>query len=124
MDNFRWYRANDDGTADVFEDSPEVCALVDAGEGSWFGNPEGAILHGGVIATAFTRKTEATYDATLWLTFNIKRELGEITMTKITAEPPLLEAVKNGVASVGYAANKLGQTMDDVQLAIWNEVRL
>ena len=34
--SFKWYRVNGDGTADVFEDTPAICARIDAGEGGWF----------------------------------------------------------------------------------------
>ena len=63
---FYWYHANGDGTADRIEDSPEVCKIIDSGGRGWFGNPEGAIIHGGVIASAFTRNSEPTYDAVQW----------------------------------------------------------
>ena len=41
--------------------SPPICAQIDAGEAGWFGTPEGAILHGGVIATAFEIVTEEVF---------------------------------------------------------------
>jgi hypothetical protein len=50
---------------------------------------EGAIIHGGVLATAFTRKTEATYDAAHWLKTGEQVRVGSITITKITAERAL-----------------------------------
>ena len=43
---FYWYHANGDGTADRYEDSPAICARVDAGEKGWYSSPEGAIYHG------------------------------------------------------------------------------
>ena len=63
---FHWYHVNGDGTADRFDDSPAICARIDAGERGWFGSPEGAIRHGGVIATAFEQTTEAVFDAAHW----------------------------------------------------------
>jgi len=67
-----WYHSNGDGTADRYEDSPEICARIDAGEPGWFGTPEGAILHGGVIATAFVIVTEKMFDTRQWLATNGK----------------------------------------------------
>lgn len=82
---FYWYRANGDGTADRFEDSPELAEIINC-SGNWFCNPEGAIIHGGVIATAFRRKTETTYDAAHWLKTRELVQAGNITTTTITAE--------------------------------------
>jgi hypothetical protein len=48
-----------------------------------------SIIHGGVLATAFTRKTEATYDAAHWLKTGEHVRVGSITITKITAERAL-----------------------------------
>ena len=86
---FFWYHALGDGTAERHEDTKEVRAIIDARlDGDlWFSSPEGAILHGGVIATAFERKTETTYDAARWLKTGEMVATGEITTTKITAEP-------------------------------------
>jgi|SRR5215469_5800125 len=93
MTAFRWYRANGDGTADIFDDSPTICQLVDSSTGPvWFGSPEGAILYGGVIATAFKQTVEQTYDATAWLLRGEKIPAGEITMTEITATGDLRSA--------------------------------
>lgn len=85
---FYWYHVNGDGTADRYEDSPAICARIDAGESGWFGNPEGAILHGGVIATAFERKVEKLMNAARWLETNGREriEVGERVTIKITAE--------------------------------------
>jgi predicted RNA-binding protein len=47
------------------------------------------VIHGGVLATAFTRKTEATYDAAHWLKTGEHVRVGSITITKITAERAL-----------------------------------
>lgn len=85
--SFLWYHANGDGTATVYEDTPAVRALIDAGGRDWFGNPEGAIIHGGVLACAFTRRTEPTYDAGHWLRTNELVPMGEYAVTTITAEP-------------------------------------
>jgi hypothetical protein len=77
-----------DGVAIGYPDTRETHALVDASPRGWFGTIEGAILHGGVLATAFERKTEMTYDAARWLATNGRERvpMGEITTTKITAE--------------------------------------
>ncbi len=87
MTPFLWYRLNEYGCADVIEDSPTVCAQIDRDGRGWYGNIEGAILHGGVLATAFKRKTEQTYDAVEWLRTGKLVPAGEITTTTITAEP-------------------------------------
>ncbi len=83
---FYWYRLNDYGCADVLEDSPAVCADVDANPSRYYGNAEGAIIHGGVKATAFNRKTEMTYDAAEWLRTGKMVPAGERTTTTITAQ--------------------------------------
>jgi hypothetical protein len=85
--SFLWYHVTGDGTADVFEDTPEVRAIIDARlDGDlWFGSPEGAIIHGGVIASAFKRKVEATYDAMTWLKTGEHVPTGEIVTITITA---------------------------------------
>ena len=82
---FHWYRSNGDGTADRFEDTPAICARIDAGERGWFGNPEGAILHGGVLACSYTRKVEATYDAMVWLKTGAMVPVGELVTIEVTA---------------------------------------
>jgi hypothetical protein len=82
---FHWYHVNGDGTADRVDDCIAVRACIDAGEPGWFGNPEGAILHGGVAACAFKRKTETVYDAAAWLATGAMVPAGEITTTEITA---------------------------------------
>jgi hypothetical protein len=82
---FFWYHVHD-GVATVHEDTPAIRKRVDT-EPGWYGNAEGPILHGGVLATAFTRKTEPTYDAAAWLFRGERVPMGEITTTTITAEP-------------------------------------
>lgn len=84
---FYWYHVNGDGTADAHPDTYAVRKRVDT-EAGWYGSPEGAILHGGVRATAFERKTEMTYDGALWLRTGAMVEAGFVTTTKITAEAP------------------------------------
>ena len=81
---FHWYHANGDGTADRYEDSPAICARIDAGEPGWFGSPEGAILHGGVVATAFKLTTEPVFDARHWFETGERKSAGERTTLKIT----------------------------------------
>lgn len=58
---------------------------VNANPSEYYGSIEGAILHGGVQATAFSRKTEMTYDAALWFKTGAMVEAGSVTTTKITA---------------------------------------
>ena len=80
---FYWYHANGDGTADRFDDSPDICKRVDS-ESGWFGSTEGAIIHGGVKATAFESKTEMTYDAERYLQTGEMVAVGEVTVIEIT----------------------------------------
>ena len=85
---YMWYRINEYGCAEPVEDSRETRALVDANIGGpWYGNVEGTIINGGVLATAFKRKTEQTYDAVEWLRTGAMVPMGSVTTTKITAEP-------------------------------------
>ena len=84
---FKWYHVGTDGTATVCDDTGEIRKRIDSGEPGWFGSPEGAILHGGVKATAFKRKTEMTYSGDEWVKTGAMVPVGEITITTITAEP-------------------------------------
>jgi hypothetical protein len=84
---FQWWRANGDGTATPHDDTPIIRARIDIGERHWYGTIEGAIIHGGVLATAYTRKTEETYDAAHWLRTGKLVSKGAVTITKITAQP-------------------------------------
>jgi hypothetical protein len=86
---FIWWHANGDGTATAWPDTREVRARVDAGEPGWYGTIEGAILHGGVIATAFERYTVQTFDAMHYFATGEHKPMGEVTTTKITAEAKL-----------------------------------
>ena len=81
-----WYHANGDGTADRFPDSHELCCEIDAHPHGWFTTPEGAIRHGGVIATAFELKTEKYMNAEVWLATNGREQIvvGERTTFTIT----------------------------------------
>lgn len=81
-----WYHSNGDGSAGVYPDSSAICARIDAGEHGWYGSLDGAIKHGGVCATAYTRKTERVYDAAHWLATGELLPSGTITTTTITAE--------------------------------------
>lgn len=83
---FHWYHAKGDGTADRFDDTPLARARVDS-ESNWYGSPEGAIIHGAVIASAFTRKVESTYDAMAWLETGAMVPAGELVTIEITASP-------------------------------------
>lgn len=80
---FRWYSA--DGT--IVDDSPDICKRIDGGEPGWFGTPEGAIIHGGVIATAFERKTEEVFDGYEAVMHGRRVSAGFRTTTRITACP-------------------------------------
>jgi hypothetical protein len=84
---FMWWRVNQYGCAECFPDSTAIRAMVDSGQGGpWYGNVEGAIIHGGVRATAYTRTTEATYDAAAWFERGTLKPAGLVTTTTITAE--------------------------------------
>ena len=84
---FMWWRVNEYGMAEAYPDSPQLCALLDKDPRGWFGNVEGTILHAGVLATAFKRKTEQTYDSAAWLRDGSMVPAGYVTTTEITAEP-------------------------------------
>jgi hypothetical protein len=77
---FRWYVTRGDGTADCYESDPPT--LTDT-----YGTPEGAIIHGGVIATAFERKTEEVFDAMEAILHGRRVSRGFRTTTRITACP-------------------------------------
>ena len=82
---FYWWQVRD-GVAVAIPDSPEVSASIDAGMlRNVFATIEGAILHGGVAATAFERETNDTYDALAWLETGAMVRVGSVTTTKITA---------------------------------------
>jgi hypothetical protein len=82
---FTWWLVID-GVAVAVPDTKEARAIIDADGRGYYGSIEGAILHGGVIATAFERKTERTYDAAHWLRTGEMVPAGEITTTTITAQ--------------------------------------
>lgn len=87
---FRWwciYGPIGERFAVPYEDSREVRRLVDANPYRWFGTIEGAILHGGVIATAIKRTREPTYSSAHYLATGQYLCVGEIMVTEITAEP-------------------------------------
>jgi hypothetical protein len=82
---FIWWHVVD-GVAIAVPDSPEVSAAIDSGTmRDVYGSIEGAIIHGGVIATAFESKTERTYDALAWLKTGDMIPMGEITTITIKA---------------------------------------
>ena len=86
-----WWLVSD-GVAIAHPDTAETRARVDAAKRNreqWFGTIEGCIKHGGVIATAFKRTTERTYDAARWLLTNGKERVptGTVTITEVTASP-------------------------------------
>lgn len=77
---FRWYVPKGDGTADVYEDGE-----LPEGVTNFYGSPEGAIIHGGVVATAFARVTEEVFDAYEAVMHGRRLSAGFRTTTKITA---------------------------------------
>jgi len=81
---FTWFHVVD-GVATPVEDSPAVSAQVNADGRNWYGNIEGAIINGGVLATAFERKTEKLFDAATFFRTGEYVPLGE--KTTITAKP-------------------------------------
>jgi len=85
MRDFLWWRVNEYGMAQAYPDTPEIRKRVDTEKG-WYGNVEGIIVHGGVIATAFERRTEQLYDAVAWFERGEYVPAGTRVVTKITAE--------------------------------------
>jgi hypothetical protein len=83
--DFTWWHVID-GVAVAVPDTPAARAIIDADGRGYYGSIEGAILNGGVIATAFKRKTARTYDAAQWLRTGELVPAGEITTTEITAQ--------------------------------------
>lgn len=81
--SFVFWRIMPDGTAEPTTDDLEV----NAGVSLYYGTPEGAIIHAGVLACAFKRKSEMTYCAKTFFTTGEKVETGLVTTTTITAEP-------------------------------------
>jgi len=79
-----WYHANGDGTADRYPDSQELCRLIDRDGRNWFISPEGAIRHGGVIATAFELTLEPLFDAKRWFHTGKLDPAGKRVVLKIT----------------------------------------
>ena len=78
------------GVARAMPDTADVRDAIDNGTlRDVYSSIEGAIIRGGVLATAFSRKTEATYDAAHWLKTGEHVRVGSITITKITAERAL-----------------------------------
>jgi hypothetical protein len=88
-EGFRWWIVLADGTAEAVPDSPEICKLIDSdkvsGKMTVYGTIEGAILYGGVMATAVSRRTSKTYDAAHWLKTGEMKEAGIVVVTRITA---------------------------------------
>ncbi len=83
---FTWWHVVD-GVAYAVPDSADISRQIDEGLiTNVYGTIEGAIIHGGVKATAFTRKTEATYDTMAWLKTGAMVPAGQVTTTTITAQ--------------------------------------
>jgi hypothetical protein len=86
-DPFIWWYVRD-GVAIPVEDCPAVSDAINSGNmHPVFGSIEGAIINGGVQATAFKRTVEKTYDAPHYFKTGEMLPVGEVTITKITAEP-------------------------------------
>jgi 2-polyprenyl-3-methyl-5-hydroxy-6-metoxy-1,4-benzoquinol methylase len=83
-----WWRVGPYGMAECFPDTAEMRKRVDAEPAGWYGNVEGTIKHGGVIATAFQRKTEQAYSAPYPGCADFSKWVpnGTVTTTTITAE--------------------------------------
>lgn len=92
MTAFTWWRVNQYGCAEPHAETETLRAQIDEDPRGWYGNVEGTILHGPVIATAFKRTTEPTFDAHAWLETGEMIPAGSVTITKITAEPPRADA--------------------------------
>lgn len=86
-EGFLWFRVQN-GVAIPVLDTPEISAAINAGAPDYYGTIEGAILYGGVQATAFERKTVQLYDSRAWLEKGERIPAGEKTTTTITAKPP------------------------------------
>jgi hypothetical protein len=83
---FIWWHVVE-GVAVAIPDSPAVGAAIDSGElRNVYGSIEGAIIYGGVQATAYRQRTEPTFDALHWLQTGEHKAAGFVTITKITAE--------------------------------------
>lgn len=80
---FIWWRYADDGTIEMDLDCDEA---VDANPSGYTGSIEGAIIHGGIKATAFDLKTEDVYDTKEWFKTGVMVPSGTMTTLKITAE--------------------------------------
>jgi hypothetical protein len=90
MNTFTWWQVVD-GVARPVEDNPTVRAQIDNGTlRNIYGSIEGAIINGGVQATAFKRKYEQTYDTAQWLATGAMVPMGFVQITEITAEPVAL----------------------------------
>jgi len=79
---FVFWEIMPDGTAEACLDDDRV----NANPSRFYGSIEGAIIHGGVRATAFERKTEEVFDAMAWLKTGERISAGFVTTTTITAE--------------------------------------
>lgn len=88
---FFWYCVNGDGTADILPETPELVAQINSGARNIFGSPEGAILNGGVMACAFRRKVERTYDARAAILRGERIAAGWRETITVTACPPGIE---------------------------------
>ena len=84
---FIWWRVSEYGMAEPFAETPEIVARINSGEPGWYGNVEGTIFHGGVLATAFKRRTEQTYDTAAFFERKEYVPVDFVTVTEITAEP-------------------------------------
>jgi hypothetical protein len=83
---FTWWHVVDGVAVAVDGGDPAVCDAIDDGRmRNVYMTIEGAILHGGVLATAFERETNQTYDAAAWLATGAMVPVGSVTTTKITA---------------------------------------
>jgi hypothetical protein len=87
---YAFWQIMPDGTAEASNDHD----AVNRGEALFFGSPEGAILNGGVLATAFTRRIEKTYNAIHWLATGELVENGKNVTTRITASPDMRKVQK------------------------------
>ena len=92
---FTWWIVNEYGMAEPVPDSPAVSAAIDAGARGYYGSIEGAIINGGVLATAFKRHTERTYDSAAWLRDGAMVPAGSVTITEITAPLPHMFTAHN-----------------------------
>ncbi len=83
MSQFQWWRVSEYGTAQAYDDTPAIRERVNTERG-WYGNVEGTIVNGGIVATSFMRTDEQLYDAKAWLNTGTRVPAGARTTIRDT----------------------------------------